>query len=185
MTAEHLRPLLDNAHDTGRFWRLSGDLARAFVPEEIVNVIRLGRLTASKSHLETFGASCAATSSVALSRRPLQSSSQRWFRGPRRHFNTRCPRRQALSASHMLLWLSRIWTNAPLCYRSMASALWTSFLVCRCWKACVPLKMVIRSFRLCCSSTATHLLSFGRALVPVLRIKARELLPSRCPSFGF
>ena len=42
MTAGHLRPFLDNA----RFWRLSEDLARAFVLEEIVNVIRLGRLTA-------------------------------------------------------------------------------------------------------------------------------------------
>ena len=46
MTAEHSRPLLDNAQDTARFWRLSEDLARAFVPEEIVNSIRLGRLTA-------------------------------------------------------------------------------------------------------------------------------------------
>ena len=42
-TAGHLRPFLDNVHDTARFWRLSEDLARAFVLEEIV---RLGRLTA-------------------------------------------------------------------------------------------------------------------------------------------
>ena len=45
-TAGHLRPFLDNVHDTARFWRLSEGLARAFVLEEIVNVIRLGRLTA-------------------------------------------------------------------------------------------------------------------------------------------
>ena len=88
---------------------------------------------------------------VALSRRPL-------------HGSTHCQRKQAPSASHMFLWLSRIWMNAPQCCRSMASALSTSFLVCRCWKACVPLKVVIRSFRLCCSSTATHLLSSGRTM---------------------
>ena len=68
MTAEHSCPLLNNAHDTARFWRLSEDLARAFV------------LQPSNRHLEAFGASCAVTSSVALSRRPLHSSSQRWFR---------------------------------------------------------------------------------------------------------
>ena len=86
-----LGPLLDNAHDAARFWRLSEDLARAFVPEEIVTVSVWGVSQPSKSHPEGFGASCAVTFSVALLRRPLHNSSRRWVRGPRRHFNTRCP----------------------------------------------------------------------------------------------
>ena len=46
MTADHLRPLLDSEVDTARFWRLAQDLARATVPDEIVDVLRLGRMTA-------------------------------------------------------------------------------------------------------------------------------------------
>ena len=46
MTTDHLRPLLESVEDTTRFWRFSQDLARAEVPKEIVDVIRLGRLTA-------------------------------------------------------------------------------------------------------------------------------------------
>ena len=46
MTADHLRPLLDSDVDTARFWRLAQDLARATVPDEIVDVVRLGRMTA-------------------------------------------------------------------------------------------------------------------------------------------
>ena len=46
MTTDHLRPLLESVEDTTRFWRFSQDLARAEVPEEIVDAIRLGLLTA-------------------------------------------------------------------------------------------------------------------------------------------
>ena len=46
MTADHLRPLLESEHDTVRFWRFAQDLARAVVPDEVVDAIRLGRLTA-------------------------------------------------------------------------------------------------------------------------------------------
>ena len=46
MTTDHLRPLLESVEDTTRLWRFSQDLARAEVPEEIVDAIRLGRLTA-------------------------------------------------------------------------------------------------------------------------------------------
>ena len=46
MTAYHLRPLLESEHDTMRFWRFAQDLARACAPDEVVNAIRLGRLTA-------------------------------------------------------------------------------------------------------------------------------------------
>ena len=42
MTTNHFRPLLDSVEDTTRFWRFSQDLARAEVPEEIVEAIRLG-----------------------------------------------------------------------------------------------------------------------------------------------
>ena len=46
MMTDHLRPLLESVEDTTRFWRFSQDLARAEVPEEIVDAIRLGRLRA-------------------------------------------------------------------------------------------------------------------------------------------
>ena len=46
MTADHLRPLLESEQDTRRFWRFAQDLSRAVVPDEVVEVIRLGRLTA-------------------------------------------------------------------------------------------------------------------------------------------
>ena len=46
MTANHLRPLLESEQDTMRFWRFAQDLARACAPDEVVDAIRLGRLTA-------------------------------------------------------------------------------------------------------------------------------------------
>ena len=46
MTADHLRPLLDSVADTCRFWRFAQDLARVTVPDDVVDVVRLGRLTA-------------------------------------------------------------------------------------------------------------------------------------------
>ena len=46
MTADNLRPLLDSEVDTARFWRLAQDLARATVPDDILDVVRLGRMTA-------------------------------------------------------------------------------------------------------------------------------------------
>ena len=46
MTTDHFRPLLESVEDTTRLWRLAQDLSRAVVPDEIVDVVRLGRLTA-------------------------------------------------------------------------------------------------------------------------------------------
>ena len=46
MAADHLRMLLECEADIAKFWRLAQDLARAAVPKEILDVIRLGRLTA-------------------------------------------------------------------------------------------------------------------------------------------
>ena len=46
MTADHLRPLLDSVADTTRFWRLAQDLARATVPEDVVDAVKLGKMTA-------------------------------------------------------------------------------------------------------------------------------------------
>ena len=45
MTSEHLRPLLEHHEDMIRFWRFAQDLARA-VPDNIVDLVRLGRMTA-------------------------------------------------------------------------------------------------------------------------------------------
>ena len=46
MTAEHLRPLLESVKDMTLFWELAQDLARAAVPDVIVDSVRLGRITA-------------------------------------------------------------------------------------------------------------------------------------------
>ena len=46
MTADHLRMILESEADTAKFWRLAQDLARAAIPEKILDVIRLERLTA-------------------------------------------------------------------------------------------------------------------------------------------
>ena len=46
MTSEHLRPLLEHHEDMTRFWRFAQDLARAAVLDDIVELVRLGRMTA-------------------------------------------------------------------------------------------------------------------------------------------
>ena len=44
--SEHLRPLLEHHEDMTRFWRFAQDLAREGVPDDIVELVRLGRMTA-------------------------------------------------------------------------------------------------------------------------------------------
>ena len=46
MTAEHFRPLLDSARDSGLLWELGQSFTRGQVPPEILPMIRLGRITA-------------------------------------------------------------------------------------------------------------------------------------------
>ena len=46
MTMEHLRPLLDDARSLHSFFLVAEQLARAQVPDGVVDVVRLGRLTA-------------------------------------------------------------------------------------------------------------------------------------------
>ena len=46
MTADHLRPVLENPRDTHLLFTLGEKLARAEIPDSIVGAIRLGRLTA-------------------------------------------------------------------------------------------------------------------------------------------
>ena len=46
MTAEHLRPVLDCMNDAELLFHLANDLAQASVPPDIIEVIRLGRMTA-------------------------------------------------------------------------------------------------------------------------------------------
>ena len=53
MTSEHLRPLLDDLHHMERFWRMGQELARAATPGDVVDAIRLGRITAGASFPET------------------------------------------------------------------------------------------------------------------------------------
>ena len=46
MTAEHLRPVLESPHDVARFWSMCQSFARGDIPEEILQAIRMGRITA-------------------------------------------------------------------------------------------------------------------------------------------
>ena len=46
MTMEHLRPLLDDARSLHSFFLVAEQLARAQVPHSVVDLVRLGRLTA-------------------------------------------------------------------------------------------------------------------------------------------
>ena len=45
MTNDHLRSLLEIVKDAMMFWRFAQDLARAVALDEIVDVVRLGRIT--------------------------------------------------------------------------------------------------------------------------------------------
>ena len=45
-TAEHLRPLLDSHRDGQRFWRVCEGFARAEMPIEVLQALRIGRMTA-------------------------------------------------------------------------------------------------------------------------------------------
>ena len=161
MTAEHLRPLFDYAHDTARFWRFSEDLARAFVPEEIVNSIRLGRLTAlQKPSGGVRGIVCVDTIRHIVAKTIAQQFSEVVQRAT-------APFQYALSTNsgpesiaHALKAHGSGRTRH--CVKDGWHRRFRPHFSCRCGKACVPLKVVIRSFRLCCSSRATHLLSLGR-----------------------
>ena len=46
MTAEHLRPVLEFSRDAERFWSMCQSFARGDVPEEILQAVRMGRITA-------------------------------------------------------------------------------------------------------------------------------------------
>ena len=46
MTSEHVRPVLISRSGSDKFWRMGQELARAQVPDEILQAIRTGRLTA-------------------------------------------------------------------------------------------------------------------------------------------
>ena len=46
MTAEHLRLVLESVPDTAAFHRAAQDLARAEMPPDVLNLLRMGRLTA-------------------------------------------------------------------------------------------------------------------------------------------
>ena len=49
MTMEHLRPLLDDARSLHSFFLVAEQFARAQVPHSVVDLVRLGRLTAYRT----------------------------------------------------------------------------------------------------------------------------------------
>ena len=46
MTAEHLRPVLESSRDAERFWSMCRSFARGDIPEEFLQAVRMGRITA-------------------------------------------------------------------------------------------------------------------------------------------
>ena len=48
MTVEHLKPIADNFRDMGRFCQVGELMARGQLPQEIQQVVRMGRMTALK-----------------------------------------------------------------------------------------------------------------------------------------
>ena len=46
MTAEHVRPVLDSERDAESFWRMCEEFAGAGTPDEVVQALRMGRMTA-------------------------------------------------------------------------------------------------------------------------------------------
>ena len=57
MTWEHLRPLLESPRDTNLLYRVASLLARGQVPPLIIDVVRVGRLTALRKSNGACGAS--------------------------------------------------------------------------------------------------------------------------------
>ena len=54
MTAEHLRPVLESHRDAERFWNMCQAFARAEIPNEILQAIRMSRMSALQK--PTYGA---------------------------------------------------------------------------------------------------------------------------------
>ena len=46
MTAEHLKPLLDNFRDTELFCQVEEHLAQGKIPRDVLEMVRMGRMTA-------------------------------------------------------------------------------------------------------------------------------------------
>ena len=46
MTTDHIRVILDSERDSKSFWRMCQEFARGRLPEEILRVVRIGRMTA-------------------------------------------------------------------------------------------------------------------------------------------
>ena len=148
--ADHLRPLLDSEVDTARFWRLAQDLARATVPDEIVDVVRLGRITALCK--PNGGVRCNVAGDLVRRLVARTISQQQWSR-PRPLSNMLFRLNLAGNASHILCKPS----PAPLCCPSTESVYSTSFLEVRCWMACAQWQAVIRCSHSWCNFMAIRL----------------------------
>ena len=80
MTSEHLRPLLVNHEDMTRFWRFAQDLAA--VRDDIVELVRLGRMSALQKPNGGVRGTWLATSSVVRLYEQFPNSCRLWLRGP-------------------------------------------------------------------------------------------------------
>ena len=95
MTADHLRPVLENPRDTHLLFTLGEKLARAEIADSIVGAIRLGR----RSLRAEFVGVSQEMFSGGLWRAPSHSRSVPTLQGPQLHFSMQCRPERALSAS--------------------------------------------------------------------------------------
>ena len=185
MTADHLRPLLDSAVDTARFWRLAQDLARATVPDEIVDVVRLGRMTAL---CKPNGGVRGIVAGDMVRRLVARTISQQISKAVEQATS---PFQYALSTksggeciAHSLQALTDL-DPAPLCCPSTESEHSTSFLEVRCWMVCAQWQAVTRCSHSWCNFMAIRLPICGTTMMARPTRSGREKEESRaillCP----
>ena len=125
MTAEHLKPILDNARDGELFCQFAELMARASIPEEVLKANRMGRMTAFQKPSGVCEESWQVTSFGGWCRGPLHSRPERRWRRPLHPSNMLCPPALGVSAlftrsrqgqtqihsAHICLWMGLVHTT--------------------------------------------------------------------------
>ena len=97
MTTDHLRPLLDNVRDLHLLFSVREQLATGMAPQEVVEIGRMGRLTALKKPNGS-EASCLVKCFAGWCRGPSPSKSAKRLKQAPLRFNALCPPKLAASA---------------------------------------------------------------------------------------
>ena len=96
MTAEHLKPLLDNFRDTELFCQVGEHLAQGKIPRDVLEIVRMGRMTA----LEKANGGVRGIVAGDMVRRLVTRTIAQQILCPvgrHPHFSTRCQRGLALN----------------------------------------------------------------------------------------